>query len=155
MKKLQLLSIGILLAGVALIVGCNPPATDVTKEIVEANAKFMEAFNAADAAGVAAVYTVDAKLFPPNSNIVEGQKAIMEFWNGAIQMGVETAKLETIIAKSYGNFALEEGFYKLFGPENVLIDQGKYMVAWNKIDGQWRINRDIWNTSTKHVAREN
>ncbi|MBN2614178.1 MAG: DUF4440 domain-containing protein [Bacteroidales bacterium] len=155
MKNSRILSVAFLVSAFFFLLGCSPQPRDVTSEISKANDRFMKSFNSGDAAGVAACYTKDAKLFPPNSDIIQGRKAIENFWNGGMQMGIEVAKLETTVAKSYGNFALEEGIYKLYGPENVLIDHGKYLVTWNKIDGQWQLSRDIWNTSTKHVARDN
>jgi ketosteroid isomerase-like protein len=27
------------------------------------------------------------------------------------------------------------------------IDRGKYITVWKKQQGQWKLHRDIWNTS--------
>ena len=126
---------------------CAPQPKDVSSEIKEANKKFMEAFNAADANAVAMCYTDDAKLFPANSDIIEGNDAINKFWGGAMGMGIKKAILETTSATAYGNTAIEEGKYSLYADQDQVIDEGKYIVIWEKINGEWKLKHDIWNTN--------
>lgn len=126
---------------------CTQGPIDVTGEIEEANKGFMEAFNNGDANAVAKNYTTNAKLYPSNSDVIEGQEAIEEFWNGVMNMGIKKALLETVTAESYGNIAIEEGRYKLYAEGDQLIDQGKYIITWKKEDGQWKLHQDIWNTT--------
>ena len=127
--------------------GCTQKPADVKREIADANKEFMEAFNNGDANALSLRYTSDAKLYPSNSDIIEGQEAIEGFWNAVMNMGIEKARLETVTAESYGNFAIEEGRYELYAKENQIADRGKYIVTWEKQDGQWKLHRDIWNTS--------
>jgi ketosteroid isomerase-like protein len=28
-----------------------------------------------------------------------------------------------------------------------VVDRGKYIVIWKREQGQWKLHRDIWNTS--------
>ena len=139
---------------VCLIVNsCTQGPTDVTSEIKEANKSFMEAFNNGDAEAVASHYTEDGSLYPPNSDVLTGHETIEAFWGGALSMGVEKVLLETITAEGYGNFAIEEGSYKLFAPGDVLIDQGKYFVTWEKQANEWKLVKDIWNTNNPAIPR--
>jgi ketosteroid isomerase-like protein len=39
------------------------------------------------------------------------------------------------------------GQYELSGAEGKRMDQGKYIVIWKKQVGQWKLYKDIWNTS--------
>ncbi len=126
---------------------CTQGPTDVTSEITEANKGFMEAFNNGDANALAKYYTIDAKLYPSNSDVIEGQEAIEGFWNAAMNMGIKKAHLETVTAEGYGDFAIEEGRYKLYAPGDILIDHGKYFVTWEKQGNEWKLHKDIWNTS--------
>ena len=126
---------------------CTQGPIDVTSEITEANKGFMEAFNNGDANALAKTYTSNAKLYPPNSDVIEGQEAIEGFWNTAMNMGIKETVLETVTAESYGNIAIEEGRYKNYDEGDKLVSQGKYIVTWKKEDGQWKLHRDIWNTS--------
>ena len=50
---------------------------------------FVEAYDRRDAAAAAELYAEDAKLLPPNMEIVIGKQAIQAFWNGAMQMGAQ------------------------------------------------------------------
>ena len=54
-------------------------ATNLRETFVAANQRFMEAFGRGDAGGLASTYTRDAKLLPPNSDVVTGSQAIQEF----------------------------------------------------------------------------
>lgn len=120
---------------------------NVTTEIVKANKSFMKAFNKADAKALASNYTSDGKLYPSNSDVIEGQAAIEGFWAAVMNSGIKKAELETVNAEAYGNFAVEEGRYKLYLEGDQLADQGKYIVTWKKQNSKWKLYQDIWNTS--------
>jgi uncharacterized protein (TIGR02246 family) len=140
----------ILMIALLLFLNCQPAQQDSTKireAIVAANGTFVEAFNSGDAAGVAALYTAEGQLLPGNSDFVTGTQAIQEFWQGAMDMGIKSAKLETIEVEGMGKMAYEVGKYQLFVEGGQMLDQGKYIVVWKQIDGEWKLHRDIWNTS--------
>ncbi len=132
---------------------CTQGPTDVTSEITEANKGFMEAFNNGDANALAKYYTIDAKLYPSNSDVIEGQEAIEGFWNAAMNMGIKKAHLETVTAEGYGDFAIEEGRYKLYAPGDIMIDHGKYFVTWKKQGNEWKLAKDMWNTNNPAIPR--
>ena len=75
------------------------------------NNQFLEALAKGDAAGCAAVYPEDGKLLPTNSPILTGRQAIQEFWQGAINMGVKGATLQTVELDEQGDTAIEIGAY--------------------------------------------
>lgn len=116
-------------------------------EIESANARFMEAFGAGDAAGVGACYTRDAQLLPANSDAIQGTDAITAFWKGAMGLGIATARLETAEVESFGNTAVEVGRYTLGAADGAPIDRGKYIVIWQRGSGEWKLHRDMWTTS--------
>lgn len=126
---------------------CTKGLINVTSEIKEANKGFMETFNSGDANALAMKYTTNAKLYPSNSDVIEGQKAIEKFWKAAMNTGIKKALLETVTAESFGNIVIEEGRYKFYVEGDQLVDQGKYIVTWKKEDGQWKLHKDIWNTT--------
>lgn len=117
------------------------------QEIEAANAIFMAAFGRGDAAGLAALYTADGQLLPTNSDVVSGSAAIQEFWQGAIDMGLKKATLDTVEVDDCGNTAVEVGRYTLIAGDDSVADAGKYVVIWKRQDGGWKLHRDIWNTS--------
>lgn len=131
---------------------CTPVQTDVTNEIKQANEGFLAAFNSGDTKALATNYTENAKLYPANSEVLEGTAAIEGFWGAVMKMGIKKAQMETVIAQQIGNIAIEEGRYKLFVEGDFMVDQGKYLVTWEKVNGQWKIARDIWNTNNPAPA---
>lgn len=111
----------------------------------------MDAFNRGDLAAAMAVYTEDAIILPPNADMIKGKQAIQSFWQGAMDMGVKEAKLETVELVAMGeDRTCEIGKYTLkIQPEGgeTITDMGKYVVVWKLQDGSWNWDIDIWNTS--------
>ena len=58
--------------------------------------------------------------------------------------GVELTSRELV---GLGIDAYEVGQYKLHSRDGGLLDDGKFLVIWRLEDGQWRLHRDIYNTS--------
>jgi uncharacterized protein (TIGR02246 family) len=122
---------------------------NVRPAIEAANKQFIAAFNRGDAAAVAAMYTADARLLPPNSRMGEGRQAVQQFWQGAIRAGVKMVTLETLHVESQGSFAYEVGRYTLTSPTaggGTTPDTGKYVVVWEREGGKWKLATDIWNS---------
>ncbi len=106
----------------------------------------MEFFNKGDFAGVASLYTEDAAAFPPGSAMVKGREAIGMMWKNMAEK-VTDPKVTTLDAKSLGPSAAREiGTFSLKtkGPMPQEVT-GKYVVAWEKVGGDWKLAADIWN----------
>jgi uncharacterized protein (TIGR02246 family) len=118
---------------------------DITEEIQEINHQFMNAYNSGNAAGVAALYTSDAILYPPNSDVVKGTDAIQTMWEESIKAGISKIKLTTVEALSYGKVALEDGRVELYAGDE-FVGKEKFIVVWRKVKGQWKLHQDMWNS---------
>jgi uncharacterized protein (TIGR02246 family) len=123
------------------------PTTELRAAIAAPIEQFTAAFRRGDAAATAAVYTEDAQVLPPNSEIVSGRQAIQTLWQGAMDMGIKAVNLETVEVEGHGHTAHEVGKYTLQGMEGQVLDTGKYVVIWKQEAGQWQLHRDIWNSS--------
>lgn len=123
------------------------PSTELQGAIAAANERFMAVFKGGDAAGMAALYTKEGQVLPPNGDFVTGQQALRGFWQALMDMGIKEAKLETIEAEGHGDTAIEVGAYTLLGEGGQGLDRGKYIVIWKQVDGQWKLHRDIFNSS--------
>ncbi len=123
----------------------------VRQSIEEANVKFGEAVRSGDATALATLCTEDARLLPPNSEMIVGREGIEGFWGGGLQMGIKDAILTTVEVFVMGDMVCEIGKYDLtIQPEGqeAIEDNGKYLVIWKKAaDGTWKLHVDIWNTS--------
>ena len=115
--------------------------------IAATNEKFIMAVGLGDAAGMAAVYTENGRLLPPNSDFITGKSAIQTFWQGVLNMGIKAVKLETVELEGHDDTAIEVGKYALMDGGGKTLDTGKYVVVWKRELGQWRWHRDIWNSS--------
>jgi uncharacterized protein (TIGR02246 family) len=120
---------------------------DVREAIAAANKNFMTTFARNDGTGMALLYTESGQLLPTGSDVVSGHDNIDSFWQGAIDMGIKEVKLETVELERHGDTAIEVGRYTLSGTDGQMMDQGKYIVIWKQEDMQWKLHRDIWNSS--------
>ncbi|WP_242095017.1 YybH family protein [Aestuariivivens sediminicola] len=157
----------LLVFSISFITGCknqteetpeitSEPAFDLTvakAEIEAVNKIFEERFMAKDSTGVSNLYTSDAKFMMTGSPAIIGKKNIESVMSGFIKSGVTGLELKTIDVWGTENWITEEGEYTLFANENQ-IDQGKYLILWKNVDGQWLFFRDIFNSSVAAPAAE-
>jgi ketosteroid isomerase-like protein len=117
----------------------------VREQINERNRNFGSAVARKDYAAMAALYTENAMVLPPDGPIVSGRPAIEEFWRSAASaLGLTAAMLRTRDLEVAGDTAYEVGEADLkVGSGQLMV---KYVVVWVKGgDGNWRLHRDIWN----------
>lgn len=122
----------------------------VREAIEAADKEFMAAFNRGDAAGVAALYTADARILPPDLDIMQGRKAIQGFWQGAMDIGCKSCTLTIAELHETEDTVIEVGNYTLDiepAEGESMTDQGKYLIVWKQEDGAWKLDIDIWNSS--------
>lgn len=122
-------------------------STDIHATIAAANDQFMANYKSGDAAGMAALYTEDGQVLPPNGDFVTGHQAIKTFWQALMDMGIKEAKLEIVEVERQGERVIEISKYTLLGEDKGVLDEGKYIVIWKQDQGQWKLHRDIFNSS--------
>jgi uncharacterized protein (TIGR02246 family) len=123
------------------------PITSVHEAITAGNDAFMHAFASGDAARLAALYTPNGQILPPGGDVTTGPHAIQAFWQAVMDLGITHARLETVEVDQHDDTAVEVGRYTLSGASGQIMDSGKYVVIWKESAGQWRLHRDIWNSS--------
>lgn len=122
-------------------------AADVAATIRANNKALGAAVTAGNAKAIGGMYAKGALLMPPNAGLLKG-KAIAGFWQGAIDMGVKGATLKTREVEVLGGTtAIEVGTFALRGADKAVLDEGKYIVVWKKEGKEWKLFRDIFNTS--------
>jgi uncharacterized protein (TIGR02246 family) len=119
-------------------------------EIQAAQDRLAEAVSARDAARAAALYADDARLIPQGAPACNDRAAITAFFAGAFANGIVGARFITEDVDGDDARASEIGRYELYAaPPNgdrVLAAEGRYLVVWRKVDGAWRMHRDMFNT---------
>jgi ketosteroid isomerase-like protein len=81
--------------------------------------------------------------------VVKGRENIKHMWASTIsQMGLRDMRLDSIDLEIAGDAASEVGAATLSfeaEPGKRQTAVVKFVVVWKKVDGQWRLHRDIWN----------
>lgn len=107
--------------------------------------KWQAAYNAGDAASLAALYAEDGVLHPPNSAPVDGREAIQAFWATALESG-GTSELTVKDMFAMGESAAEVGMWVGTAADGSHADHGHYTIIYKKVDGMWQIAYDMWNS---------
>ena len=115
--------------------------------IIQHNDVFMETFNRGDYAEMENLYTDEGQILPPNGKVITGKTGIGEFWKGAMAMGIKSLNMHTDEVELHGDTAIEISQATLFGEEEHVIDEIKYIVIWKRQDGEWKIHRDMFNSN--------
>jgi ketosteroid isomerase-like protein len=123
----------------------SPTQADLVRDAIEAqNKKFADAFQRKDADAIGALYTSDAKVIPPNAEVVSGREAIAAFWKNQMAI-MNTARLTTADVETGGDLAYEYGTAEIEGAQGKNLV--RYIVVWKRSKGAWQLHRDIWNSS--------
>jgi len=143
--KSKILSVFILVLTCGSLIA-EDPSMDFNASVRKAVKEFSAALNAGDITKVGMLYSEDAIAFPPNSDMVKGRDAIQSFWKAFSDSGAK-AELEIVETESDGNLGVEIGRFVINGKDGKMMDQGKYVVVYKREKSEWKLYRDIWNSS--------
>ncbi len=141
-----------LTAVLAVVATACQPMVDYAAEeqaIRDLDAEWVAAVAAGDAAKCASFYAPDGYLLPPGMDPVTGPESLEQAWAGVIEalpyLSFEPTK---IVVAAAGDMAWDYGTYQVLdAPGGGVADHGKYLVVWQKIDGEWKVVADMFNTS--------
>jgi ketosteroid isomerase-like protein len=113
---------------------------------------WVAAFNSGDAAGLALMYSSDAKILPPDQPIISGSGAIEEFWKtfNPGNVRIEVSEVETL---KLGNNWFREGTYGGLYPAEGQPRVGKFIELWTKVNSAWLIQRQMWSPNAPPLAQ--
>jgi uncharacterized protein (TIGR02246 family) len=115
------------------------------------DAAWSRAANAKDLDEVVRLYAVDGSILPFNAPIATGTAAIRQVWSSLVSKpgySLTLSPMKITVAASR-DIAWELGTFELKlndaqGKPTAI--PGKYVVAWTKIDGAWKVSADVFNT---------
>ena len=133
---------GLALAG---LVACMAVAAE---DYTDTSERWEKAYNAGDAAAIAALYTEDGMVMPPNAGASTGRKAIQAFVEEDIAANKgNKLEIESVESSKSGDLGFATGNWRIKDPKGTVLDEGKWVEVRKMVGGQWQIYRDIWNSS--------
>ena len=147
---------------VPFLLSCTTaPPPDTTTEDLQAikavSEQFTNAYNQGDATAVAEYYTEEAKRLPPNSPMIVGRESIQAIYQGGFDAGMGDLRITVIELSVSGDMAHEVGKYTdTTQPDEgeAISDSGKYVRIWKRVNGSWKVDVLIFNSSVPLPAPE-
>jgi uncharacterized protein (TIGR02246 family) len=131
--------------------GDTTKGADLKAQVEAGNAAWVTGVNKHDAAGLAALYTENATMLPPDADILRGRPAIQKYIQDGLDAGFSNLSLTTVDLTRLGpTTAREIGRYSydLRNAQKQLVKvAGKYVIVWRLVKGKWMFDSDIWNVT--------
>jgi len=121
---------------------------DAQDDIGQLHAAFTKAFNAKDASAMAALYTDDAILLPPNQPEVKTAIGVGTYSRQIFSNPTSTGILLNVndVQVLGGGWAFCTGFYTLLDASGHTLDRGKLLEVLKQTDKGWKIHRDSFSS---------
>lgn len=138
---------------VATVGACTPQVDTAAEEKVirDLDKKWVEAVAARDTMAIGNIFAEDAEFLPQGAPLVSGRAAIRSAWavlTKAPSLWLTFEPTKVLVSRA-GDIAYETGTYKdgVDGPKGRRIeDMGKFVVAWKKVNGEWKVQYDVFNS---------
>lgn len=154
------------LAAIVLMVACQtvnapettaemPAAPDIEAHIQQ----YTEALASGDSAALAAMFTDDAIMMPPNRKALVGKQPIQAIWTTNFSQATYKTTIEATETEAAGAWFYSRGTYALTATPKAggepIEDIGKWLtISKSMPDGAWKIHRHIWNSDNPLPAPE-
>lgn len=118
------------------------------ERIQELNERWLAMVKAGDAAGIAALHTKDARLMPPGAPTAVGREAIRDTWSDFLTLPALSFGSDGVTVADSGDMAYDTGWIEMTletEDEDTRTARGKYVVVWEKRNGDWLVAVDILN----------
>lgn len=130
-------------------------AADVTK-LKSMEEQWYVFYHNGDADGIASLYADDAQVLAAGAAAVVGKPAIRTFMAGDIASTKSAGLVDNNGAFSgsgvSGDLGWVSGAYILNNAAGAVVDRGKYTTVFQRINGEWKIIRDTWNSDAAPPA---
>ena len=149
--------IAILFCACIILIGCTrAPKVDT---LAEANAirnledQWTVALQKSDTDKIISFFNTDAVAMKPNTPISIGLQAIRKeressFTDTTMLYRTYSSKIDTIEVSASGDLAYVRGTDRITTktPNGLVDDMGKWVDIWKKINGEWKVVVNIWNS---------
>ena len=128
----------------------RPKGNQADIDVIKQNTlTFSQAFMDGDVEKLVGLYTNDGKIFPNNRKILSGKNDLKTYWT--LPQGVKTLyhKVTPEAITIENDTAYDYGYYEGKTQRKDKTEsswKGKYIIIWKKVNGDWKIYLDIWNS---------
>ena len=133
---------------IAALLICGAAVPAVAQDVSgarDASAKFTAALASGDAQTAASYLTDDAVALPPGRPPINGKAQIQQFL-GNMTRSVKNLKYTPEDVKPIDDSTVREVGTFAFKMRDNDVD-GKYLLVWTKVGGEWKVAADMWNRS--------
>ena len=120
----------------------------------EAKSALAAALERGDVAAAGACYADDAQLLTPAAGLIQGRKAIEEYWGTGIALGLSAVSFEARRVERLGTRQVEIGRYRVAvetEPTDARFERGTYLVLHRQaVDGTWQRAVDVLDPDEPH-----
>jgi ketosteroid isomerase-like protein len=119
----------------------------IRRSIEEKNRRFTNAHVTGDSVAMVDIFAQDARVLPPNADPVIGYPAIEALTAQYLQFGITEFREETTAFYGNEDILIDEGSYVLvYGKDNT-TERGKYLNVWRREGDEWKIYSNMWNAN--------
>jgi len=134
-----------------LAIGSIVSAQPANSPLTELSKQYETAINAGDATKIATLFAEDAVYMAPDMPSIRGRMAIQrhhetEFKEGPAPKGT----IKPLASEISGDLGYVEGEYSL--RTGTALARGKYVLVCKRVNGQWRIQYEIFNRNEPPAA---
>ena len=108
--------------------------------------RFTEAHITGDLEFLDNVFSEDARVYPPGSEVIAGRAKISEINAQYVAYGI--SEFEEVSTARFGgpDFIVDEGTYTMtYGPDDT-SEAGYYVNIWKRVDDDWKLFVNTWTT---------
>ena len=109
-----------------------------------------------DVAAAGACYADDAQLLAPAAGLIQGRKAIEEYWGTGIALGLSSVSFEARRVERLGARRVEIGRYRVTvetEPTDARFERGTYLVLHRQASTARGNGLSTYSSPTSHRAR--
>jgi ketosteroid isomerase-like protein len=149
--------IAVLFCACIILIGCTrAPKVDTlaeTNAIRNLEDQWTVALQKSDTDKIISFFNTDAVAMKPNTPISIGLQAIRKeressFTDTTMLYKTYSSKIDTIEVSASGDLAYVRGTDRITTktPNGLVDDMGKWVDIWKKINGEWKVVVNIWNS---------
>ena len=117
------------------------------KNIQDKTSRFTKAHIIGETTFLNNIFTTDALIFAPGSDVVTGRRSIEAINAEYVSYGISEFREEITALYGSGDYLISEGPYLMrYGKDNI-TEKGNYLNVYKQENDDWKLYANIWNTS--------